>query len=234
MEDFVRVGGLAAVSAALPRALRALGDVRILLPGYRDVVEQFTHIEIVGQCDALAEMPSCSLGLTSTKDGLPVYVLLCPQLSDRPGNPYGDDNGRDWPDNDVRFGRFASAAAQLATGALDKNWAADLVHANDWQAALVPAYLNWNAVRIPTILTIHNLAYQGLFPKDSLRRIGAPEASFHIDGLEFYDKLSFLKGGLNYASHLTPVRETHARGVTTSGLRCGLEGLLRRRSGGGQ
>ena len=143
MDDFVRVGGLAAVSAALPRALRPWSDVRIMLPGYRDVVEQFTHIEIVGQCAALAEMPACSLGRASTRDGLPVYVLLCPQLYDRPGNPYGDESGRDWPDNDVRFGRFASAAAELAMGTLDKNWAADLVHANDWQAALVPAYLAW-------------------------------------------------------------------------------------------
>ena len=90
MDDFVRVGGLAAVSAALPRALRSLSDVRIMLPGYADVVEQFTHIQIVGQCPALAEMPACKLGLASTRDGLPVYVLLCPQLYDRPGNPYGD------------------------------------------------------------------------------------------------------------------------------------------------
>jgi starch synthase len=234
MDDFVRVGGLAAVSAALPRALRTLSDVRILLPGYRDVIEQFTHIQIVGHCDALAEMPACSLGLTSTKDGLLVYVLLCPQLYDRPGNPYGDDNGRDWPDNDIRFGRFASAAAQLAAGTLDKNWAADLVHANDWQAALVPAYLAWNGSKIPTILTIHNLAYQGLFPKGSLRRIGAPADSFHIDGLEFYDKLSFLKGGIVYASHLTTVSATYAKEITTPELGCGLEGLLRRRSDAAQ
>src|ERR1700753_3046660 len=110
MDDFVRVGGLAAVSAALPRALRALSDVRILLPGYRDVVEPFTHLDIVGQCDALAKMPSCSLGLTSTKAGLPVYVLLCPQLYDRPGNPYGDTNGRDWPDTDIAFGGLCSPA----------------------------------------------------------------------------------------------------------------------------
>jgi starch synthase len=220
MDDFVRVGGLAAVSAALPRALRLRTDVRIILPGYRDVVEQFTHIQVVGQSPALAEMPACSLGLASTKDGLPVYILLCPQLYDRPGNPYGDESGRDWPDNDVRFGRFASAAAQLAAGTLDKNWAADLVHANDWQAALVPAYLAWSQVKIPSILTIHNLAYQGLFPKESLRRIGAPEDSFHIDGLEFYDKLSFLKGGIIYASHLTTVSETYAREITTAELGC--------------
>ena len=85
----------------------------------------------------------------STRDGLPVYVLLCPQLYDRPGNPYGDEAGRDWPDNDIRFGRFASAAAELAAGTLDKNWAADLVHANDWQAALAPAYLAWTRRQHP-------------------------------------------------------------------------------------
>src|SRR5438477_883985 len=230
MADFVRAGGLPAVSAALPRALRSRSDVRIILPGYREVVEQFLHIEIVGQCAPLADMPACSLGRAATRDGLPVYVLLCPQLYDRPGNPYGDESGRDWPDNDIRFARLASAAAELAIGRVDKNWAADLVHANDWQAALVPAYLAWSGARVPSILTIHNLAYQGLFPRDSLRRIGAPEASFHIDGLEFYDQLSFLKGGIVYASHLTTVSATYAREITTSELGCGLEGLLRQRS----
>jgi starch synthase len=113
---------------------------------------------------------------------------------------------------------------------LDRNWAADLVHVNDWQAALAPAYLAWSGIRIPSILTIHNLAYQGLFPKESLRRIGAPESSFHIDGVEFYDKLSFLKGGIVYASHLTTVSETYAREITTPEFGCGLEGLLRIRS----
>ena len=234
MDDFVRVGGLAAVSAALPRALIARTDVRVMLPGYRDVVEQLSHIQIVGHCAALAEMPACTLGRAATRDGLPVYVLLCPQLYDRPGNPYGDENGRDWPDNDIRFARFASAAAQLAAGRLDRNWAADVVHANDWQAALVPAYLAWSGARVPSILTIHNLAYQGLFPRDSLRRIGAPEASFHIDGLEFYDQLSFLKGGIVYASHLTTVSATYAREITTPELGCGMEGLLRIRSDANQ
>ena len=95
MDDFIRVGGLAAVSAALPRALRPWADVRVLLPGYRDVIEQLTHIEIVGECAAKAQMPAARLGRSSTRDGLPVYVLLCPQLYDREGNPYGDDEGRD-------------------------------------------------------------------------------------------------------------------------------------------
>src|ERR1700751_739340 len=230
MDDFVRVGGLAAVSAALPRALRPWTDIRVLLPGYSDVVEQLTHIQIIGQSPAFAEMPACTLGRASTRDGLPVYVLLCRELYDRPGNPYGDEQGRDWSDNDIRFARLASAAAELAMGKLDKNWAADLVHANDWQAALVPAYLAWRGAKLPSILTIHNLAYQGLFPRESLGRIGAPENAFHIDGLEFYDKLSFLKGGLVYASHLTTVSATYAREITTAEFGGGLEGLLRLRS----
>jgi starch synthase len=230
MDDFVRVGGLAAVSAALPRALRPWADIRVLLPGYADIVEQLTHIQIVGECAVKAELPAARLGRASTRDGLPVYVLLCQQLYDRPGNPYGDEDGRDWPDNDIRFARLASAAAELAMGSLDKNWAADVVHANDWQAALVPAYLAWSGAKIPSILTIHNLAYQGLFPKETLRRIGVPESSFHIDGVEFYDKLSFLKGGLIYASHLTTVSATYAREITTPELGCGMEGLLRQRS----
>jgi starch synthase len=90
---------------------------------------------------------------------------------------------------------------------VDPNWSADIVHANDWQSSLVPAYLAWQGIPLPTILTIHNLAYQGLFRKDVLRNIGAPESSFHSEGLEFYDKVSFLKAGLVYADHLTTVSE---------------------------
>src|ERR1700743_391613 len=100
-------------SAALRPSRRRWPDVRFLLPVYSEVVEQFTHLEIIGHSPALAEMPACSLGLGATKDGLPVYVVLCPQLYDRPGNPYGDENGRDWPDNDIRFARFASVTAQV-------------------------------------------------------------------------------------------------------------------------
>jgi Starch synthase catalytic domain len=85
MHDFVRVGGLGAVSAALPRALRRSSDLRIILAGYRDVVEQLTHAEVVGQCAPMAEMPACALARAATRDGLPVYIALCPRLYDRPG-----------------------------------------------------------------------------------------------------------------------------------------------------
>ena len=235
MDDFVRVGGLAAVSAALAPGAAALEPTSgsccpaiATSSNNSRIFKSLADARRWRRCrPARSDWRRPGTACRSTS-------CLCPQLYDRPGNPYGDASGRDWPDNDIRFARFASAAAELAAGSLDKNWAADLVHANDWQAALVPAYLAWNGIRIPSILTIHNLAYQGLFPKESLRRIGAPEDSFHIDGLEFYDKLSFLKGGLIYASHLTTVSETYAREITTPEFGCGLEGLLRRRSDAAQ
>jgi len=230
LEDYVRVGGLASVSAALTRAMTSRVDVRLLLPGYRSVLSQLKRVEVVGRCPTLGEMPACDLGRTTTADGLQVYVVICPQLYDRGGTPYGDDNGRDWADNDVRFARLASAAALLAAGEVDPAWKADILHANDWPSALAPAYLAWNRSKVPSILTIHNLAYQGLFPRDTLGRIGAPDAAFHVNGMEFYNQVSFLKSGLVYADHLTTVSATYAREITTPQFGCGLEGLLRQRA----
>ena len=161
-------------------------------------------------------MPACSLGRAATKDGLPVYVLLCPQLYDRPGNPYGDESGRDWPDNDIRFApalpRPPLSSHGQAGQELGSRPGPCQRLAGRARAGLPRLARRQDAV----ILTIHNLAYQGLFPRESLRRIGAPESSFHIDGLEFYDQLSFLKAGLVYASHLTTVSATYAREITTA------------------
>ncbi|MEI9994183.1 MAG: glycogen synthase GlgA [Rhizomicrobium sp.] len=230
MEDFISVGGLAAVSAALPRALAPFGEVRVIIPGYREVLRHLAPLEIIATCRESAGLPACTLGLAKTADGLPVYAVICPELYERDGGPYGDAQQRDWPDNDIRFARFASAAAQLASGLLDPHWRPDVVHCNDWQSALIPAYLAWSGADVPTVLTIHNLAYQGLFDRTAARRIGAPESAFHIDGLEFYGKTSFLKAGLIYATHLTTVSATYAREITTPEHGCGLEGLLRRRA----
>jgi starch synthase len=203
MDDFVRVGGLAAVSAALPRALRRWSDVRVMLPGYRDIIEQFTHIEIVGECPALAEMPACSLGRASTKDGLPVYVLLCPQLYDRPGNPYGDESGRDWPDNAFRFAALSRVAALLGQG-LVTGYRPDIVHAHDWQAGLAPAYLHYSGnVSARSVMTVHNLAFQGQFPAEFLPRLGLPPNAYTIDGVEYYGSIGYLKAGLQFADRIT-------------------------------
>ena len=234
ISDFVQVGGLAAVSAALPRALRALSDIRVVVPGYPDVLSQIADFSIIGSCPATAALPACDVGIGRTRDGLPVYVVINAILFERPGTPYGDATGADWPDNHVRFACFSLAAARLARGLVDRAWSADLIHANDWQSALIPAYLAWAGCHLPSIFTIHNLAYQGLFAKDALRDIGAPDAAFGIDGVEFYDQLSFLKGGIVYASHITTVSQTYAREITTPEFGCGLEGLLRKRSDANQ
>jgi starch synthase len=229
--DFVQVGGLAAVSAALPRALREHADIRIVIPGYSEVLVGLQqNLTIVGRCAAFAGLPAFDIGLGHAVDGLPYYVILCPGLFERDGTPYGDQRGVDWSDNDVRFATFSYGAACIALGRVDKDWSADLVHANDWQCALIPGYLEWLQSRLPTVFTIHNLAYQGVFDRRSMAQLGIPDASFHIDGVEFYDRLSFIKAGLVYASHLTTVSQTYAREITTSEFGCGLEGILKKRA----
>jgi starch synthase len=229
MEDFVQTGGLGAVASALPRALRNVSDVRVVIPGYPEVRRTLGPVQTIAECPAMADLPAATLGFARTADDLPVYIVECPQLYERVGGIYGVE-GKDWPDNDIRFARFCTVAAALAAGQIDKGWSADIVHANDWQSGLVPAYLEWNGWNIPSLLTIHNLAFQGLFSSDSLGRIGAPDQAFHVEGLEFYGKVSFMKAGLQYATHLTTVSETYAREITMAEHGCGLEGVLKRRA----
>lgn len=229
-EDFVRVGGLASVSAALTRALGKKYDVRVILPGFPSVLKGLAYPAQVAACGRIGELPPCSIVRGMSADGMVVYAVQCAELYERDGSPYADARGSDWPDNDLRFARFASAAAELAAGRLDPSWRADVVHANDWPTALVPAYLAWAGVPMASLLTIHNLAYQGLFSPHSLGRIGAPQSAFHMEGIEFYGQLSFLKAGIVYASHVTTVSKTYASEITTPAMGCGLHGLLARRS----
>jgi starch synthase len=234
MADFVKVGGLGDVSSALPRALRVYHDVRVLIPGYREVLARHDQISVVTRLPAASGLPACDLGQIEMPDGQVVYVVLCPELYDREGSPYGDSSGMDWLDNDVRFARLGLAAAEIAAGLADIDWKPDLLHLNDWPSALAPAFLAWRGLSTPTILTIHNLAYQGLFGAERLPTLGIPESSFQIDGVEFYGKLSFLKAGIFYASHVTTVSPTYAQEITTPELGCGLHGLLRVRSSQGR
>jgi starch synthase len=228
--DFVQTGGLGEVSAALPRALRAFSDTRVLIPGYRQALEGRGPVEIVARLPGAAELPPCSIGRLRTRDGLIVYVVIAPELYDRPGGPYVDPLGRDWPDNDVRFARLALAAAEFALGAGDPNWRPDNLHLNDWPTALASGYVAWRGGETATILTIHNLAYQGVFDSSRRAALAIPEAAFAIDGVEFHGKLSFLKAGVFYADYLTTVSETYAREITTPELGCGLHGLLEARA----
>lgn len=233
--DFVKAGGLGDVSAALPRALRAAQcDVRILIPGYRQLLRRCNEMEVVGRLDGLAGIPPCDIAQVRMSDGLIAYVILAPDLYDRDGTPYGNAMGGDWSDNDLRFARLALAAADIAGGRAGLSWRPNLVHLNDWPTALAAGYAAWRNVSVPSLLTIHNLAYQGLFGPDRLGRLGIPADAFTIDGVEFHGKVSFLKAGIAFASEISTVSTTYAQEITTAEFGCGLDGLLRMRADEGR
>ena len=234
MADYVKVGGLGEVSAALPRALSGDFDVRVLIPGYPQVLARHRNLTIVGEIHAHAGLPACRLARAQAADGLAVYILMNRELYERDGTPYGDRTGADWPDNHVRFSRLSSAAAEIALGRADASWTADLLHCNDWPSALAPAYMRWRGREAPSVLTVHNLAYQGLFPRETIGELGIPDSAFQIEGVEFYDQLSFMKAGLVYADHITTVSANYAREITTQEHGCGLEGVLRQRAAQGR
>src|SRR3546814_894977 len=169
LTDLVKTGGLADVSAALPRALGDLHDVRVLIPGYTQVMQCGEPIRIVGSVLSHGDLPTCRIGRLDMPDGLIIYVLICPELYERDGLPYGDEQGNDWPDNPIRFARLCLAAADIAAGTACIRWAPDLVHAHDWPTGLTPAYMHWRGLSTPSIFTIHNLACQGNIDM-SLRR----------------------------------------------------------------
>ena len=234
MADYEKVGGLGDVSAAFPRALRALCDVRVLIPGYRSVLARHHAVPIIAHLPAVSGVPACSIGRVTAADGVIVYIVICPELFDREGSPYSDARGRDWQDNDVRFARLSMAAADFACGMGDPDWCPNFLHLNDWPTALAAGYVAWRGLKTPTLLTINNLAYQGLFDSQRLSDLDIPTSSFRMDGVEFYGKLSFLKAGIFYSSHLTTVSSTYAEEVTQSEFGCGLDGLLRIRASEGR
>lgn len=232
--DLIKVGGLGDVSTALPKALSAIHDVHILIPGYREVIESSYPITVVDHLDAYAALPACDIGRMQIKNGATnnvsiIYVLLCPELYAREGNPYSDASGKEWSDNHIRFARLGLAAAEIARAENQLNWRPDIVHANDWPSALAPAYMAWRGVTTPCVFTIHNLAHQGLYEPDCSAALGLPPEAFTIESMEFYGKLSFLKAGLVYSSHITTVSETYAHEITTPAHGCGLDGLLKRK-----
>lgn len=229
MGDFIKAGGLGEVSTALPRQLRSFCDIRVLIPGFRQVRAAKPTMDIVKQMPRTAGLPPWSLGRFSTADGLTIYAVLCDELYDREGSPYGPFGGGDFLDNDVRFARLSLAAAEIAAGEADPNWRPDVVHVNDWPSSLAPGYIRWKGLATPTILTIHNLAYQGLYDPSRMSALDIPERAFSVDGVEFHGQLSFLKAGIFYGSHITTVSETYAREITTAEHGCGLDGLLKLR-----
>ncbi|HSO06724.1 MAG TPA: glycogen synthase GlgA [Pelomicrobium sp.] len=232
IHPLIKTGGLGDVSGALPRALMALGvDVRVMVPGYPAVMDKIGATQPLADLPAAGGYPEASLLAARADDAAPLVVVDCPLLYDRDGGPYQSRAGEDWPDNALRFGLLGRAGALLGCAASPLDWRPDVVHCHDWQAALAPAYLRFAADRrAATVMTIHNLAFQGLFPADSAAALALPEAALGVDGLEYWGKLSFLKGGVVYADHITTVSPTYAREIQEEPLGFGFQGLLKPRA----
>ena len=226
----VKTGGLADVSASLPAALQSLGlDVRILLPGYAGVMAQLPHTRKAALISNVsAYYPDCTLRTSRAPDtNVPLMLLDCPTLYHHENGPYQDRSGSDLPHNHLRFGLLGYVAALLGGDESPLTWRPDIVHCNDWQSGLAPAYLHYMpGTKPPSIITIHNLAFQGIFPLDIFPWLGLPVQSFQMNGLEYYGNVSFLKAGLFYADRITSVSPTYTAEIQRAPLGMGLQGLL--------
>jgi starch synthase len=222
----VKTGGLADVMGALPAALVQIGlDVRLLLPGYPEVLR---NLQSPRRLSGYANLFGGEAHLLSGKmpNRTQVIAIYAPHLYERAGNIYLGPDRRDWPDNHRRFAALGWVAAHLP--AANGRWQPDVVHAHDWQAGLAAAYLSLaGAERAATVMTVHNLAFQGLFPAHLLGELKLPAKLFNHQGIEFHGQVGFLKAGLVYADRITTVSPTYAREIRTPEQGYGLEGLLR-------
>jgi starch synthase len=212
----------------LPGALAPLNvQVRTLVPGYPTVMDAVAGAKPIHTDPALFGGPARVLAATVA--GLDLLVLDAPHLYARPGNPYVGADGRDWPDNPVRFAALARMAANIGLGAIPA-WVPHAVHCHDWQTGLAPAYLHYTGGPRPrTVMTIHNLAFTGQVPLGLRETLGLPPESLTVEGVEFYHSIGYMKAGLNFADVITTVSPTYAHEIQTPELGCGLDGLLRTR-----
>lgn len=226
-----KTGGLADVSGSLPAALQEIGvDARVLMPAYPSALEKAQNLSRVFRIRLPEHGETSLLRGMFPGNGVPVYLIEHDGYYGREGL-YQDESGRDWPDNAMRFGLLSQFAAWLASPKSPLDFRPDVLHCNDWQTGLAPAYLHFEGAKpAPTVFTVHNLAYQGIFPSEDLKKLGLPKESFSIDGMEYYGKLSFLKAGLYYANHLTTVSPTYASEIQTEAFGMGMQGLLATRS----
>ena len=223
----VKTGGLADVVGALPAALAAQGvEATTLLPAYDGLLARLPRTRVLHRYDRLMGAPAT---LRAAKlDGHALILLDAPDFFAREGNPYVGPDGRDWPDNARRFAALARAAADLASGAVGRGF--DICHAHDWQAALAPAYLRYAAPRrTPSVVTIHNIAFQGSFPAERFADLDLPAQAWSLEGVEYYGNVGFLKAGLANADAITTVSPAYAREIRRSEFGMGLEGLIRGR-----
>ena len=223
----IKTGGLADVSGSLPIALKALGhDIRILIPDYASAMTAngFTPVKKFGGEQAIAIVE----GLLPGAD-VPVLGLSHETYFGRTGNPYLGENGQPWPDNAERFSLLCHMGMDIAMNRLGLGWQPDVVHCNDWQTGLIPALLNDELQRPATVFTVHNLAYQGLFPRETFLKLRLPSRLWSHRALEFHNQMSFIKGGLVFADRISTVSPSYAEEIQGEEFGCGLEGLVRHR-----
>ena len=224
----IKTGGLADVSGSLPKALSELSqDIHLILPNYQQLN---TSEEIRYICSLRVD----NRDITIMETRLPhtnvmVWLVDYAPFFNFPGNPYNDANGNAWSNNAERFSLFCRAVVEVAMDRAHLNWKPDVVHCNDWQTGLVPALLSLESHRPATVFTIHNMAYQGLFPSSQYYSLNIPGRLWHPNGLEFHGMLSMIKGGLVYSDRITTVSPTYALEIQTPDFGYGLEGLLRHR-----
>ncbi len=221
----IKTGGLADVAGSLPKALAELGqEVRLIIPNYQTVQfsEQPRFI-----CTLRVDNRDVNILETQLPDSqVTVWLVDYRPFFDHPGNPYVDELGNPWDNIAERFALFCRIVTEVAMNRAYLNWEPDIVHCNDWQSGLVPALLSLETTHPATVFTIHNLAYQGLFPSSTFTTLNLPGQLWHPDGVEFHGMLSFIKGGLAYADRITTVSPTYAQEIQTPEFGYGLEGLL--------
>ena len=229
LAPYVKVGGLADVSAALPKTLKSLGHrVTVVMPRYAAFEE--SGLLMARRLTPLKLTLGEQTHEVTVYDGrlssqVELALVDVPGLYDR-GGIYGE-RGEDYPDNALRFALLARAAAELAKQRAGDGAPFDVVHANDWPTALVPKYLKDLGVKTPSVLTIHNVAHQGVFPKDTLPSLGLSWEDFTVGGIEFYGAVNFLKQGIISADSVTTVSPTYAKEIQTVDLGHRLDGVLR-------
>ena len=221
----IKTGGLADVVGALPGALAPLGwDMRVLLPAYRDLrLMADTLREVFSIADLFGGPGRVLHGEVA---GITVLLLDAPHLYDRDGGPYSNAAG-DHPDNAQRFAALSWVAAAIAREGLTDGWLPDVLHCHDWQAGFAPAYVAYGGSRrVATVMTVHNIAFQGWAPAWQIGALRLPASQFHPGALEYFGGLSSLKAGLVTADAITTVSPTYASELMRAEFGMGLEGVI--------
>lgn len=225
----IKTGGLADVAGALPAALAKNGvSMRTLVPGYPAVMAKLGQSREVYYFSDLFGVTGRLIA--GRAEGLDLIVLDAPALYDRPGNPYMGPDGWDWPDNWKRFAALSWVAAELGLG-LVEGYRPQVIHAHDWQAGLVAAYVKYGpSATLKTVMTVHNMAFQGTFGADIFAQLRLPPHAFSMEGVEYFGGIGYLKAGVECADVVTTVSPTYAAEIRTQAFGMGLEGLLNNRS----